>query len=158
MSKIIKSYMIAISFLLIYSNVYAKEKFKKDDLQKYIGCYELQLGPWLPDIKLDPGELVFITPPPKVELQRQIGKSLLEKGKHLLRPAPGTDAGIHTMSWWELDKIMNEFILVWTTGHSGLTVSLKPTKFGLKGYAETFWDFSRTEQRSEVVAQPIPCQ
>lgn len=141
-------------YLMTSESLIAGEKSKRKDIANYIGCYELMLSPWLPDMNLGNDE-IYITLPKKIELQRQQGKSGFEKGKLLLRPVSGTQGSIHQISWWERKK--NELYLVWTTGRSGLTMHLHPSGSDLRGYAESFWDFSRATQRSEVLARSISC-
>jgi hypothetical protein len=41
----------------------ADQKLVKNEINNYVGCYEIALGPWLPDIILGKDEEIFITPP-----------------------------------------------------------------------------------------------
>ncbi|MDO9105574.1 MAG: hypothetical protein Q7U57_11505 [Methylovulum sp.] len=152
-----KLLIIVIAVFFMANEAFAaNQKLVQNEAINYVGCYEITLGPWLPDINLGKDEEIFITPPKKIELQKIIGKSDFEKGKLSMRAVLGTRASIHQTSWWELKK-KNKLYLVWSTGRSGLTMYLYPTESNLRGFAESFWDFNRGTQRSEVFARSIPC-
>lgn len=120
------------------------------------GCYELALSHWEPHLDLG-ADQSFITPPQRVRLSTEPGPNGIEIRGYLLKPVPADKPSIHRWSFWKPEADRNVF-LVWTTGFSGLTMTLHPEGTDLKGQAKTFWDFGRIEQRADVLARKIECQ
>jgi hypothetical protein len=118
------------------------------------GCYELKLSPWSPVISLG-ADQVFATPPARVALTAT-PEHTWDAHAFEVRAAAGAAASVHTFSYWTGDA--HHVHIVWTNGHSGLTMDLKARGSDLVGTAHTFWDFSRPQQTSHVVATMIPCE
>lgn len=120
------------------------------------GCYELALSDWQPNLKLGE-DVIFITPPHRIQLFAEPGKEGWESNGYIVKPAPGVRASIHRGAWW-LPKGPTTIEIVWTTGFSGLSMSLKLEGSELRGKAFSSWDFDRTKQTAEVVARRVDCQ
>jgi hypothetical protein len=119
------------------------------------GCYQLDMTPWTPDLKLGE-DAKFVTPPKRIRLSLERGTKGFETEGFILRPASGEKPSIHGSSYWKPDR-SDSIILVWTTGFSGLGIRLHLEDGKLRGLARTFWDFDRKEQKSKVVAEKIVC-
>lgn len=121
-----------------------------------VGCYDVELGPWMSETPSESDSL-FVTPPPRIQLHSTAGKGLGDRPQDLaLTPAPGALPSVHRYSSWEWigpDSIE----LSWTTGFSGLRMRLAVGGPALRGTAETFWDFTRDRQRAQVVATRVAC-
>ena len=102
------------------------------------GCYEIGKLEWHP--KFEGDDLVFITPPERIQILAERGTLGHEKGEYLVRPAPGFPKSIHRYSYWRPTG-SHSLEIVWTTGLSGLTMRLKLNRDALTGKAKTFWDF-----------------
>jgi hypothetical protein len=120
------------------------------------GCYELTLSPWRPDLNLRE-DVVFITPPHRIQLFAVTGTKGWEAERFIVKPAPGVKPSIHRGSWW-LPKSSDSIGIWWTTGFSGLIMNLKIAGSGLRGKATSFWDFPRKQQTADVVAQKVDCE
>ena len=120
------------------------------------GCYELTLSDWRPNLKLGK-DIVFITPPHRVQLFAERGTKGWEAEGYIVKPAPGERASVHRVSYW-LPKGPQSIEIVWTTGFSGLGMGLTLEGGELRGKAKTFWDFERKEQIADVVARKVDCQ
>jgi len=119
------------------------------------GCYKLKMSAWRPDLHLG-GDSAYITPPRAIQLFAEQGTKSIETNGYVLRPAPGARPSIHKASYWRIQGL-DSIELVWSTGFSGLTMLLQPQGQDLRGKAKTSWDFNRTEQTAEVLAQRITC-
>jgi hypothetical protein len=118
------------------------------------GCYQLQLTAWQPAFPLG-GDAEFVTPPDRMNLTLDKPEHPWRKGSFVVRPAPGSRDTIHTSGEWVLSDEKLE--ILWTTGFSGLTVDLSPTRHGFQGIARTFWDFPRATQTAGVEATRASC-
>lgn len=118
------------------------------------GCYELGVLKWHPAWKGD--DLVFITPPARIQILAEKGTKMFENGQYLVRPAPGFPASIHRASYWK-PVGAKTIEIIWTTGFSGLTMKLNLEGDTLKGKAETFWDFPRRGQTAPIAAPKVDC-
>ena len=118
------------------------------------GCYELKLSHWSPAISLGADE-AFISPPSRVELTTTPEHTWDAHG-FKVTAAAGASPSVHTFSYWTSDG--HHVHIKWTNGHSGLTMDLDVRGSDLVGTAQTFWDFSRPEQTSHVVATRISCE
>jgi hypothetical protein len=119
------------------------------------GCYQLTLSEWRPKQNLG-GDAVFITPPSTVQLLAERGTNGWEASGFVARPAPGVAPTIHRGSYW-LPTGPRSIRIVWTTGYSGLEMNLTLEGSGLRGTAESFWDFPREAQTTDVVASKVDC-
>jgi len=119
------------------------------------GCYALKLGPWEPSLALG-SEEVFTTPPAHIELRASKGTDRWAKGYFVLAPARGATA-LHRGLFWHFGA-GGTVQLTFTTGYSGLTMSLARAGLNLRGTARSFWDAPRTEQTASVMATRESCQ
>lgn len=120
----------------------------------FAGCYELKLSPWTPAIALGADD-AFASPPARIALTTTPEHTWDAHGLRVTSAA-GADPSVHTFSYWTGDA--RQLHIVWTNGHSGLTMDLKAHGSGLVGTAQTFWDFPRPQQTSHVVATRISCE
>lgn len=115
-----------------------------------VGCWQLRMSAWEPALMLGADERV-ITPPSRVLIDSTIGIRPYERRNLLLRPAPGAAPSVHRYSWWNLGR-GDSIQLRWTTGFSGINMSLAHEGDTLRGFAETEWDFDRQKQQAAVTA------
>jgi hypothetical protein len=120
----------------------------------FAGCYELRLSEWNPAISLGEDKK-FVTPPARVELTTTPEQTWDKRGFRVT-PAGGGTPSVHTFAYWTSDA--HHVHIVWTNGHSGLTMDLEAQGSDLVGAAHTFWDFDRPQQTSDVVATKISCE
>lgn len=120
-----------------------------------VGCWELRMGAWSPTLTLGPDERI-VTPPSRVLIDSTIGTRPYERRNLLLRPAPGATPSVHRYSWWNMGRA-DSIQLRWTTGFSGVNMSLEHEGDTLRGVAETTWDFDRQVQRADVTMWRVAC-
>jgi hypothetical protein len=120
-----------------------------------VGCWEVRMGAWSPALMLGPDERI-ITPPSRVLIDSMIGTRPYERRNLLLRPAPGAAPSVHRYSWWNMGRA-DSIQLRWTTGFSGLNMSLSHEGDTLRGVAETTWDFDRQAQHADVTMWRVAC-
>ena len=119
------------------------------------GCYEIGKLAWHP--KFEGEDLVFITPPERIQLLAERGSQGQKKDEYLVRPAPGFPESIHRYSFWRPTG-GHSLEIVWSTGFSGLTMRLKIDGEALKGKAKPFWDFPfRRRPSARVLAHKVNC-
>jgi hypothetical protein len=121
-----------------------------------VGCWEVRMGAWSPALMLGPDERI-ITPPSRVLIDSTIGTRPYERRNLLLRPAPGAAPSVHRYSWWNMGRA-DSIQLRWTTGFSGLNMSLSHERDTLRGVAETTWDFDRQVQHANVTMWRVACE
>ena len=120
-----------------------------------VGCWELRMGAWSPTLILGPDERI-VTPPSRVLIDSTIGTRPYERRNLLLRPAPGATPSVHRYSWWNMGRA-DSIQLRWTTGFSGVNMSLEHEGDTLRGIAETTWDFDRQVQHADVTMWRVRC-
>lgn len=120
-----------------------------------VGCWEVRMGAWKPALMLGPDERI-VTPPSRVLIDSTIGTRPYERRNLLLRPAPGATPSVHSYSWWNMGRA-DSIQLRWTTGFSGVNMSLDHQGDTLRGIAETTWDFDRQAQTAEVTMWRVAC-
>jgi hypothetical protein len=120
-----------------------------------VGCWELRMGAWSPALMLGPDERI-VTPPSRVLIDSTIGTRPYERRNLLLRPAPGAAPSVHRYSWWNMGRA-DSIQLRWTTGFSGVNMSLSHEGDTLRGLAETTWDFDRQVQHADVTLWRVAC-
>ena len=121
----------------------------------FVGCYKLTLGPWVPKVDLE-GDEDFVAMSEAIRLTDEIGSQGFQRGHFLLRSVAGTAQGRIPPSYWRLEG-KNDLVLVWTDGYSSIKAELTRVRDGLRGRAETHWDFPREAQTRNVTATPMPC-
>ncbi len=119
----------------------------------FAGCYELQLGRWWP---WGMGEdTQFATPPQRVELRLQHGTDGFEQNGLVIRSIPSGAASRRSSFW--LPQGRDGVDLVWTTGFSGVSLSLTRHGKELRGWAHAHFDFPRPPHIALVTARPVAC-
>ena len=93
------------------------------------------MGAWVPQLMLGNDERI-VTPPSRVLIDSTIGTRPYERRNLLLRPAPGAAPSVHRYSWWNMGR-GDSIQLRWTTGFSGVNMSLSQEGDTLRGIAET---------------------
>ena len=120
-----------------------------------VGCWELRMGAWRPALMLGPDERI-VTPPSRILIDSTIGTRPYERRNLLVRPAPGATPSVHRYSWWNMGRA-DSIQLRWTTGFSGVNMSLDHQGDTLRGVAETTWDFDRQVQHADVTMWKVAC-
>jgi hypothetical protein len=115
----------------------------------------MRMGAWTPALMLGADERI-ITPPSRILIDSTIGTRPYERRNLLLRPAPGATPSVHRYSWWNMGRA-GSIELRWTTGFSGVNMSLDQQGDTLRGVAETTWDFDRQVQKADVTMWRVPC-
>lgn len=105
-------------------------------------CYDLLLGPWHPPLRLGADSLE-IAPPSRIRLDTTRGQDF---GDGFLITTPSVAMpSKHRFAFWK-PVGQDSLAMSWSTGFSGFSLRARITPDGLRGRAETFWDFSRTIQ------------
>lgn len=120
------------------------------------GCYELGTLKWSPDLLRFNEDQVFITPPRRIQILTEHGSAGLEEHGYLVRPAPGIPASVQRFTFW-MPTGPNTIEIVFSTGTSGLSMTLKRDGTTLRGKAKTHWDFRRRGQRAKILAPKVDC-
>jgi hypothetical protein len=123
-------------------------------INSFIGCYELKLGRWWP--WSFGGDNEFVTPPDKIQLLPVKGTDGFEEYGFVIRPIPPSTS-VHRYSFWQI-KSDSHVELDWTTGFSGVMLSLERHGGQLLGWAHPHWDFPRLPRIARVSAQRIACE
>ena len=117
-----------------------------------IGCYQLAVGPWQPDV--DPRDLQFVVLPKRIRLTTM--PSEWDKASFRIQSLPPVPANIRPHSYWHPEN--GGVFLNWTDGHAGVLMNLKATAEGFTGAASTHWDWTEhVRQTSKVSASRITC-
>jgi len=131
-----------------------------DSLPLANGCYRLQLAKWEPT--MDIGEDTIFSTPPSVVFFSRLKNEWFASGRgnvsYRILPTNGAHLTVHGPGYWTPTARVDSVSVVWTTGFSGLTMSLAVTSDTLSGSAQTFWDFGRTRQAAKVLGVRVPCQ
>jgi hypothetical protein len=128
---------------------------KQTNVNSFAGCYELKFGRWWP--WSFGGDNEFVTPPAKIQLLPVKGTNGFEEYGFVIHPIPPSKS-IHRFSYWQITSD-NHAELEWTTGFSGITLSLDRHGEELRGWAHPHWDFPTfIPHIMHVTAQPIACE
>jgi len=131
-----------------------------DSLPLANGCYRLQLAKWEPT--MDIGEDTIFSTPPSVVFFSRLKNEWFASGRgnvsYRILPTNGAHLTVHGPGYWTPAARVDSVSIVWTTGFSGLTMSLAVTPDTLSGSAQTFWDFGRTRQTARVLGVRVACQ
>lgn len=106
-----------------------------NEIESYVGCYDLGMGRWWPwsfgeDAK-------YVTPPNRIELTRDRGTEGWAKGHLLIRFASAQKAGVsggRGASFWDVHS-NGRIALTWTDGFTGVTLKLERNRDDLGGWA-----------------------
>jgi hypothetical protein len=123
------------------------------------GCYDLQLGPWLPAGAPTHGDSLGLAPPPRVQLDTVASSEGREGSNSLvLRPAPGSLPSIHRFAYWSLLGA-DSVVLSWSTGFYGLNARLAVGSDVLRGNAASHSDLiGEPGQSAEMTATRVSCR
>ena len=148
----LKPAFAAVCFLAVAPDLAAAQAVLPS---RVVGCYSIELGRWEPTIALG-GDADFLQPPTRIELLADVGTSSIERGKWLIRPAPGVAASRHRFSYF--GAVGRDSIeLVWTSGFSGLRMTVALHSDTLRGHAHALWDFDRQQQSAPAQVIRRPC-
>jgi hypothetical protein len=118
-----------------------------------IGCYSVRIGLFrAPDAlgasfqRPHPGN-EHATPPHIVELD----------SGGALGPAPRVWPTIHRLNYWELDSLSDSLRLVFSTGFSGVRLTLAPAGDSLTGHADDFRNFTHLSDRAAAMLRRVSC-
>ena len=125
------------------------------DPARVAGCYEFRIGAWKPSLRLG-ADAQFVTPPGRIQLELKSVEHPWIEGSRRVLQIPGGQPSIHERGEWSVVG-RGEVNILWTTGFSGLRVTLQEETGGLRGKARTFWDFHRRTQAADVIAEKVPC-
>jgi hypothetical protein len=135
--------------------------------RRVAGCYELALGPdwrsWLRPFGRG-GAHEYNAPPRAVELRlapaEPFGRPITAGpgGPFKLIPARGASSTRHRLNDWEVDSLSGRVVLRFSTGFSGVALSLTPVSdSALVGEAREFWDFTAVAAHAPARAARAPC-
>jgi hypothetical protein len=126
--------------------------------KSFEGCYDLTMGRWWPWSFGQDNQ--FVTPPGRIRLLSERGTNGFERDGFLIRALPprkGAKFGRQGPSYWNV-KSANEIDLVWNDGFTGVRLSLKRSRDGLRGWAHPHFDFVRFIPRiARVTARKTAC-
>lgn len=112
----------------------------KNEIQSYVGCYQLSVGRWWP--WSFGGDTPYVTSPNRVELMLNRGTEGWAKDQLLIRVTPAqksTVSGGRGASFWEVQP-NNRIDLIWTDGFTGVTLKLEKQGNDLRGWAHPHFD------------------
>jgi hypothetical protein len=116
-------------------------------------CYDLSIGPWHPAQQLRE-DSIFVAPPSRVRFNT--ARSERRPDHFVLLTAPGALPSVHRYAMWRL--VGSDTVeLIWSTGFSGLRMTLGGRPGELRGLAQAFWDFPRTPLIADASARRVPC-
>lgn len=118
--------------------------------ESFAGCYDVSHGAWKPTQVLGE-DAIFTEPPAHVVL---VWDHAQEKA-HTAAAVPGTTPSIHTWNAWSISD--DEISVGWSTGFSGVVMTLHPAGANLEGSMKTLWDFPRSATVAPVSLRRVPC-
>jgi hypothetical protein len=131
------------------------------EVMDWVGCYDLELGPWSPEMDLG-ADSIFIVFPPRILLDSVPAPSPslalpVEPGQEQLavHPAPGSPPSPQRFSSWR--KVHADSIQIVWASYSGVRIQLAKGDSVHHGYARTGWDFPGRVQTAPVAARRVAC-
>lgn len=118
-----------------------------------VGCYSVRLGLFHARDALDASfrrahaGTEHSTPPRIVALD----------SGGVLGPAPRIWPTIHRLNYWQLDSLSDSLQMVFSTGYSGVRLTLAAAGDSLIGHADDFWDFTHLSERAPVLLRRVAC-
>jgi hypothetical protein len=118
---------------------------------KFAGCYEVEVGPWIPSIMLGHAAQGII--PDRLQLDTARRVTYVARKSLVIRPR-----WAYGDAWW-LPIDANEVRLIWHNGYNGVSVDLHRRGAQLRGKAIGSTDMGGfwPESRALVRARPIDC-
>ncbi|HKV25942.1 MAG TPA: hypothetical protein VJN93_15220 [Candidatus Acidoferrum sp.] len=126
---------------------------------QFVGCYELQVGRWLP-FGFFGGDEESVTLPHRIQLLAMRGSEGFEQGNLLVRAMParkGEKPARDSPSYWAITSA-DSIELTWFNGFNGVAVSLKKSGDEFRGWAHAHFDFPTFPRAQRVMARRIPCE
>ena len=74
-----------------------------------------------------------------------------------LGPAPRVPRTIHRLNYWELDSLSDSLRLVFSTGFSGVRLTLASAGDSLTGHADDFFDYTHLSERAAALLRRVSC-
>jgi hypothetical protein len=105
---------------------------------------------WSPS-RLDGADSIFSAPPGRIKID-----TVPNGGGLSLGTVPGALRSVHRFASARVEGA-DALALNWSTGFSGLVMSLHTANGGLEGTLTPFWDFPREERHADVRATRVPC-
>jgi len=133
---------------------------KEETPASFAGCYEVNLGRWLPWGFSGEGKDGFflVTPPSRIQLSLEQGTKGFEKDYFLIRPIKGTAPGRGGPSYW-LVQSNGRVDLIWNDGFTGVVLELEKHGDELRGWAHPHFDaVPLISHTARVTAQQIACE
>ena len=122
-----------------------------------VHCYSVTLAPWRPANDLGE-DAIFVQPPRRIRVETTRDTSLLVAKGSTAYFVYALDAPpVHKSGSWQVISA-DSVKLVFSTGYSGLAISLHRQGSAFVGTAETFWDFPRARQTAAATLHEYPCQ
>ena len=116
-------------------------------------CYDLSIGPWRPAERLRQ-DSIYIAPPSRVRFDTARAERWADH--FVLLTAPGAVPSVHRFALWR--PVGSDSVeLIWSTGFSGLRMTLGGQPAELRGEARAFWDFLRAPLIADATARRVPC-
>ena len=117
------------------------------------GCWLVHLGRWSSE-KSKPwvSSSIYVTPPSRIELTDQ---QIDQYWKMI--PQPGANS-VHGFFSRYRAISSDSILLVWSTGQSGLTASVAIRGDSLVGEAESFWDYTESNETAHITLVRSPCE
>ena len=125
--------------------------------QRRTQCYDIDLGAWAPRMKLGE-DSALILPPRRISVapnETGAWRPIVEFARDVraIENRPGSKH--HRGYWRTLPDDSAE--VVFTTGFSGVRLSVHRVGANWRGVGETFWDFDRPTQRAQVALVYTTC-
>jgi hypothetical protein len=149
--------LLLIGCLVLSLVLAAADKPHLRSMSEVLGCYDINLGSWEPQIALGKDD-AFITPPKRVELTNSPSAFQQSGAKKwwVVRTVQLSTTYAHPYSQWSLASD-GAIVISWGNGFSGLSARLSWDGRRYVGTAETFWDFSRETQKAVMSLTPVRC-
>lgn len=113
-------------------------------------CYDIHLGAWTPRMKLG-DDSAFVLPPRRISVapnETGAWRPIVELARDV-RAIENRPGSMHHRGYWR--RLPDDSAqVVFTTGFSGVRLSVHRAGDNWRGVAETFWDFDRASQRAPV--------
>jgi hypothetical protein len=131
------------------------------EVADWVGCYDLELGRWSPEMELG-ADSIFIAFPPRILLDSVPAPNPppalpVEPGQEQLavHPAPESPPSPQRFSSWR--KVESDSIQIVWVSYSGVRIQLGRGEDVHHGYARTGWDFPGRVQTAPVAARRVSC-
>jgi len=148
---------LATVLFMAYVSVVPTSLLAQDLTSSAFGCYDVEIGTWVPALEMGLDSLT-LAPPSRVvmdTIQNPPGQGSFSR-YHQLRVPPGALPSVHSYSGWiaQGDSIR----LAWSDLLHGFAAEVREVPGGFSGRAHSMWDSPREPQSAPFHLKRVSCE